>query len=70
MKVTNQLNNETALWINYEVVNGEIANVMKVEERKPVEKYLRGWARFRHLSKKEIEEIQKIAGENARIFGL
>ena len=43
---------------------------MKVEERKPVEEYLRGRARFRHLSKKEIEEIQKIAGENARIFGL
>lgn len=65
-----RLANETALWINYEVVNGEIANVMKVGERKPVEEYLRRQAMFRHLSKKEIEEIQKIADENARIFGL
>ena len=58
------------MWVNYEVVNGEITEVMKVGERKPVEEYLRRQARFGHLSEKEIEEIQKFADENARIFGL
>jgi pyruvate ferredoxin oxidoreductase beta subunit len=66
---------ETHLWINYEIMDGVITNVMKIREKKPVEEYLKLQSRFKHLfvsedGKKEIERIQQIADENARKFGL
>ncbi|AEA46812.1 pyruvate synthase subunit PorB [Archaeoglobus veneficus] len=66
---------ETALWVNYEVVDDEVTNVMKIGKRKPVEEYLKMQKRFRHLfaseeGRKEIERIQAIADYNARKFGL
>ena len=66
---------ETALWVNYEMIDGEIANVMKIGKRKPVEEYLKMQKRFRHLftseeGRKEIERIQAIADYNAKKFGL
>ncbi len=66
---------DTALWVNYEVSNDRIINVMKIRERRPVEDYLRTQKRFRHLfaseeGRKAIKEIQAIADSNAEKFGL
>jgi|Deesub1362B_J571_1020462.scaffolds.fasta_scaffold00761_14 pyruvate ferredoxin oxidoreductase beta subunit len=65
---------ETRLWINYEAIDGEIANVMRVN-KKPVEDYLKLQKRFRHLFRSEegkeiIGKIQEIADKNAERFGL
>ncbi len=64
---------ETGLWVLYELENGEITNVKKIEDRKPVEEYLKPQKRFKHLFKKddgekELERIQKLADENAKKF--
>jgi pyruvate ferredoxin oxidoreductase beta subunit len=57
---------ETGIWILYEYDHGKfrftgpsklIADGMK--ERKPIKEYLMMQGRFRHLTEKEIEEIQK-----------
>lgn len=66
---------ETAVYPVYEMEDGEITNVQKVKERKPVEEYLKLQGRFQHLFEKEggdkiIEEIQKIADRNAEKLGL
>lgn len=65
---------DTCLWVNYEIVDGEVSNTMRVNKR-PVEDYLKLQKRFRHLFKTEegeeiIASIQQIADENARNFGL
>lgn len=64
---------ETGLWVLYEQEDGEIKNVKKIKDRKPVEEYLKPQKRFRHLFKKEggeeqIERIQQIADTNAKEF--
>jgi pyruvate ferredoxin oxidoreductase beta subunit len=65
---------EVGLWVLYEMIDGEITGVKKIKHRKPVEEYLKPQRRFRHLFKKgreeNIKEIQKIADENAKRFGL
>ena len=65
---------ETGLWVNYEMVNGVVKKAKKVK-RKPVEEYLSGQKRFRHLFKpkkneEEIAKIQAIADANAVKFGI
>lgn len=65
---------ETCLWVNYEVVDGELSEVMKVKGR-PVEDYLQKQKRFRHLFKTDegkevVANIRQIANNNARKFGL
>jgi pyruvate ferredoxin oxidoreductase beta subunit len=65
---------ETGLWVNYEMVDGEVTRVKKVV-RKPVEDYLKEQKRFRHLFKparqeEEIAKIQAIADANAAKFGI
>jgi len=65
---------ETCLWVNFEIVDGEVRNVLEVN-RKPVTDYLRMQGRFQHLfrsdeGRKVIEKIQKVADENAKKFGL
>lgn len=65
---------ETGLWVNYEMVDGEVTRVKKVV-RKPVEEYLKEQKRFRHLFKPvlqeaEIAKIQAIADANAAKFGI
>ncbi len=65
---------ETGLWVNYEMVDGEVTKVKKVV-RKPVEEYLKEQKRFRHLFKPvrqeaEIAKIQAIADANAAKFGI
>jgi pyruvate ferredoxin oxidoreductase beta subunit len=65
---------QTCLWVNYELIEGELTNVMEVREKKPVEEYLKRQLRFKHLftdkGREEISRIQAIADENARFFGL
>lgn len=57
---------ETGLWVLYECDSGvfRFTGPSKliaegVKERKPVEEYLMGQGRFRHLEDKDIQEIQK-----------
>ncbi len=50
--------------------DGEISDVMKIKDRKPVEEYLKLQGRFEHLFEKEggeevIQEIQNVADKNA-----
>lgn len=40
---------ETCLWPMYEMENGEITQVRKVKDSRPVEEYLRAQKRFKHL---------------------
>ena len=66
---------ETALYPIVEYENGELVRVRKIKDRKPVEEYLKPQRRFRHLfkhpkGKEVIAELQKIADENAKKFGL
>jgi len=65
---------ETGLWVNFEMVDGEVTKVKKVV-RKPVEDYLKMQKRFRHLfkpalQKDEIAKIQAIADSNAEKYGI
>ncbi len=66
---------ETALYPIVEYENGELVRVRKIKEKKPVEEYLKLQRRFRHLFKHPkgreiIEELQRIADENVKKFGL
>ncbi|MEM4565285.1 MAG: thiamine pyrophosphate-dependent enzyme [Archaeoglobaceae archaeon] len=66
---------ETALYPIVEFERGKLVTVRKVKDRKPVEEYLKLQRRFRHLftspeGKKAIAEIQKIADENAKRYGI
>jgi pyruvate ferredoxin oxidoreductase beta subunit len=65
---------ETGLWVNYEMVNGEVTRAKKVV-RKPVDEYLLAQKRFRHLFRpvrqdEEIAKIQAHADRNAERFNL
>ena len=66
---------ETCLWPMYEMENGEITQVRKVRNPKPVEEYLRAQKRFKHLfsmdgGEEEIAKIQDIADWNIDYYGL
>ncbi|MEK6646763.1 MAG: thiamine pyrophosphate-dependent enzyme [Candidatus Firestonebacteria bacterium] len=66
---------ETGIYPIFELENGKITSVRKINEQKPVEEYLKTQARFRHLFSKEggkeaIAEIQKIANDNIEYYGL
>ncbi len=54
-----KLATETAMWINWELENGEFRVTVPVPKRKHVKHYLRIQGRFKHLTDKEIEEIQR-----------
>ena len=65
---------ETGLWVNYEMVDGELKKVKKVV-RKPVDEYLKMQKRFKHLFKpkradEEIAKIQAMADKNAALYGI
>jgi len=52
-----------------------VTTAIKIPARVPVEEYLKGQVRFRHLlegagRKDEIAEIQKLADQNIEKFGL
>ncbi len=66
---------ETCLWPMYEMENGEITQVRKVKDPKPVEDYLRVQKRFKHLftmegGEEEIKKIQAMADWNIKYYGL
>ncbi len=66
---------ETGLYPLVEYENGRLVRVMKLKKRKPVEEYLKIQRRFRHLFKhplgeKIIKELQQIADENVKRYGL
>ncbi|MFP4116497.1 MAG: pyruvate synthase subunit PorB [Candidatus Aenigmatarchaeota archaeon] len=66
---------ETGMYPIYEMENGQITNVKKIKDRKPVEEYLKTQGRFKHLFEQEggeevIEELQQIADANAEELGI
>ncbi|AAM03485.1 TPA: pyruvate synthase subunit beta [Methanosarcina acetivorans] len=66
---------ETCLWPMYEMENGEITQVRKVKDSRPVEEYLRAQKRFKHLftmegGEEEIAKIQAAADWNIKHYGL
>ncbi len=66
---------ETCLWPLYEIENGEITQVRKIKDARPVEEYLRTQKRFRHLftmqgGEEEIKKIQALADWNIKHYGL
>ncbi len=62
-----RLASETNFWPLYEVENGKVHINYKPKERKPIEEFLKGQRRFKHLFKPEnkhvIEEMQKMIDE-------
>ena len=61
--------------IMYEMENGEITQVRKIKDPRPVEEYLRVQKRFKHLftmvgGEEEIKKIQAMADWNIKHFGL
>lgn len=66
---------ETCLWPMYEMESGEITQVRKIKDPRPVEEYLRTQKRFKHLfvmegGEDEIAKIQAMADWNIKHFGL
>jgi pyruvate ferredoxin oxidoreductase beta subunit len=66
---------ETCLWPLYEMENGEITQVRKIKDPRPVEEYLKIQKRFKHLfimegGEEEIMKIQAMADWNIKHFGL
>ncbi len=64
---------DTGLWVMYEIVNGELVNVMKVRSQQPVEEYLKLQKRFAHLFKMpggdaQIKLIQELANDNLKKY--
>ncbi len=65
---------ESGLWVNYELVNGQLEKAKKIK-RQPVDEYLKMQKRFAHLFKParndaEIAKIQAIADANAAKYGI
>ncbi len=50
---------ETGMWVLYEIENGVFRITKRIQERKPVQEYLKLQGRFKHLTEKETEKIQK-----------
>ncbi len=55
---------QTGIWINYEIEKGVLRVTTPVPKRLPVEEYLKLQGRFGHLTKEEIEAIQRIVDED------
>ncbi len=55
---------ETGMWINYEYEMGSFRVTTLVPRRKPVSEYLRLQGRFRHLTDKDVEEMQRLVDEH------
>jgi len=70
-----RLAKDTGLFPVYEIIDGKIANVVKVPVKKPVEDYLKLQGRFKHLFKKGapadlVARIQDIAHQNIARFNI
>jgi len=70
-----RLAKETGLFPVYESEHGEVTQVSKIKQKRPVEDYLRPQQRFAHLFKDPsgaviVRRIQEIADRNIRRYGL
>ncbi len=55
---------QTGFWVNYEIEKGVLKITTPVPKRLPVEEYLKLQGRFGHLTKEEIEAVQRIVDED------
>jgi len=62
---------ETGLWVQYEIINGELtlngpsrAIARGIRKRKPVEEYLMRQGRFAHFTKEDIKIFQDRVDES------
>lgn len=55
---------QTGIWVNYEIEKGVFRVTTPVPRRLPVGEYLKLQGRFAHLTKEEIETIQRIVDED------
>jgi len=55
---------QTGIWVNYEVERGVFRVTTPVPKRLPVEEYLKLQGRFAHLTKEEVERVQKMVDED------
>lgn len=60
----------TGSWLLYEVEQGKLNVTFKPPKRKPVAEYLKLQGRFRHLTDKEIAEIQRMVDEECKRLGV
>lgn len=51
---------QSGAWLLYEYENGIRRSNYKVKELKPINEYIKSQGRFKHLSKKDIQDLQKI----------
>ncbi len=70
-----RLAKDTGLFPIFEIIDGKMTNVRKIQAKVPVDEYLKRQGRFKHLYKKgvpskEVAEIQKIANQNIERFNL
>jgi len=55
---------ETGIQPLYEIKNGVLTFTKKIAKRKPVKEYLKPQGRFKHLTDKHIEDVQKFVDRN------
>jgi pyruvate ferredoxin oxidoreductase beta subunit len=70
-----RLAKDTGLFPIFEIIDGKITNVRKIQAKVPVDEYLKVQGRFKHLYKKgvpskEVAVIQAIANQNIERFNL
>lgn len=61
---------QCGMWPLYEVENGTFKFTVRPRERKPVSEYLKAQGRFRHLTEKQINELQELANKEYHDFEL
>ncbi|MEW6222541.1 MAG: pyruvate synthase subunit PorB [Candidatus Hadarchaeota archaeon] len=60
----------TGAWILYEIENGKPSVTFKPPKRRPVAEYLKIQGRYRHLTEKDIAEIQKMVDDQCKKLGI
>ncbi len=62
---------ETGMWVLYEIEAGNLRITRRLENRKPVQEYLKMQKRFKHLTERETKRIQEMTdSEWERLEGL
>ena len=59
---------ETGFWILYEFENGKFIINKKLKSFKPIEAYIKGQGRFKHLTAEEIEKLQAAVQQSYERF--
>ncbi|MEW6592504.1 MAG: pyruvate synthase subunit PorB [Candidatus Hadarchaeota archaeon] len=60
----------TGAWVLYEIENGQLSVTFKPPKRRPVAEYLKVQGRYRHLTEKDIAEIQRMVDEQCKKIGI